>query len=82
MSGTKAQYVLNCPRCSELILKGTESDIKIRSRVLLLKGINEAYAVCKGCGDEVSVPLQLELSVVKSLPLSTNPRLFISKSNK
>lgn len=43
-------------RCSEIILKSTDGETKIRSRVVLVRGGN-VYAVCKGCNAEVKVPL-------------------------
>lgn len=68
-------HVLSCS-CGEVILKGDDYTTKIRSRVLLVKG-GQTYAVCKGCGSEMTVPLALDHDIVKSLP--TNPRLYIGK---
>lgn len=71
-------HVLCCP-CGEVILKSDNYETKIRSRVLLVKGAT-TYAVCKGCGEETSIPMSLDHSVVKSLPI--NPRLFIGRKPK
>lgn len=60
---------LRCP-CNELILKSLEGeDMKIRSKVLIIKG-DAVFAVCKGCSSEVRVPLKLDEELV-------NPPLFV-----
>lgn len=69
-------YLLSCHKCGDVIVKDTGSEAKVRSRVLVLKSGN-AYAVCKGCGTDIQVPLQLDTEMMKSLRKS--PRLFISK---
>lgn len=69
-------YLLSCHSCGEVIIKDDGHEAKIRSKVLLIKG-NNAFAVCKRCGTDVSVPLQLDHAVMKSL--RSNPRLFLSK---
>ena len=71
-------YLLCCP-CGEVIVKDNGYEAKVRSKVLVVKG-DTTYAVCKGCGDDVAVPLQLDHSVMKSL--RSNPRLFINKKRK
>jgi RNase P subunit RPR2 len=73
-------YLLCCHHCEEVIVKDAGSMAKIRGRVILIKGEN-IFAVCKGCGAEIRVPLQLDLALMKSL--RSNPKLFITKkSNK
>lgn len=42
--------------CSEIIAKSDNGTTKIRSKILLVKS-DGTYAVCKGCGMEVPVPL-------------------------
>jgi RNase P subunit RPR2 len=69
-------YLVCCPSCNDVIVKDDGAETKIRSRVLLLKGGN-AFAVCKGCGKEVQVPVSLDQALVKSLR-STPPKLYIS----
>jgi len=72
-------YLLCCHQCGEVVVKDNGSEAKIRSKVLVVKGDN-AFAICKSCGTEVSVPLQLDHDVMKSL--RSNPRLFLSKKTK
>jgi hypothetical protein len=43
-------------RCDEIIAKSEAGVTKIRSKILLVKA-NGVWAVCKGCGVEVPVPL-------------------------
>jgi uncharacterized Zn finger protein len=69
-------YLLCCQQCGEVVVKDSGSEAKIRSRVIVMKGGN-AYAVCKGCGVEVSVPLTLDHEMMKSL--HGKPKLFITK---
>lgn len=42
--------------CDEIIMKSEGQISKIRSRIMLLRD-NGVFAVCKGCGTEVQVPL-------------------------
>jgi len=50
--------------CSEVVMKSMRDDSgcvrKIRSKILIIKG-NDTYAVCRSCGTEVAVPLELKL---------------------
>lgn len=69
-------YLLCCHDCGEVVIKDNGYEAKIRSKVLVVKGDN-AYAVCKSCGADVCVPLQLDHDVMKSL--RRNPRLFLKK---
>ena len=55
-------------QCSEIIMKSMSGVDKIRAKVVLVKD-GGVFAVCKGCGVEVKVPLQK----------SPGPRLFTRK---
>jgi transcription elongation factor Elf1 len=56
--------------CGDIVVKSTiDGTSKIRSKILLLKN-NTAYAVCKGCGTEVKVPIKVSSDAV-------SPPLFI-----
>lgn len=57
--------------CSEVVMKSVGKTTKVRSKILLIKD-NCAYAVCKSCGTEVSVPLELK----ERLPVP-GPRLIL-----
>lgn len=57
--------------CSEIILKSTDGEMKIRSRIMLVKN-GSAYAVCKGCNAEVKVPLVVA-------PPDPGPALIVRK---
>ena len=50
---------LKCPKCAEIIMKSTDGDLKVRCRVMVIKG-NEVFSICKGCNSEVKVPLILD----------------------
>lgn len=58
-------------RCSEIILKSIDGEMKIRSRVILVRG-GSVYAVCKGCNVEVRVPLV-------AAPMDHGPPLIVRK---
>jgi hypothetical protein len=55
--------------CSEVVLKSSSYESKIRSKILVIKG-DSVFAICKGCSKEVRLPLQVDKDVV-------NPPLFI-----
>lgn len=59
---------INC-KCSEVVLKSHNGESKIRSKVLVIKD-NSVYAVCKGCNQEVKLPLHVDEN-------AANPPLFI-----
>lgn len=58
-------HVVYCT-CGEVIVKSLLDDTKIRAKVLIMRG-NAAFAVCKGCDQEVQVPLQLDNDMLKSM---------------
>lgn len=68
--------ILHCHNCGEVILKSNNQETKIRNRIILSKGAS-LYAVCRGCGSEVIVPLVLDTNMIKALPVTNNPKLFI-----
>ena len=68
-------HLLIC-RCGEVLVKASEGEIKLRSKIVVFReGV--AWAVCKGCGKELPVPLTLDQGEL--LQKSKNPRLFITK---
>ena len=46
-------------KCSEIIMKSQGTTTKIRSKILIFKS-DGAYAICKGCGTEVKVPVRVD----------------------
>ena len=48
--------------CSEVILKSVDGELKIRSKMMVVRG-NTVWAVCKSCSSEIQVP-QLSLSLI------------------
>lgn len=57
-------HLIHCS-CGEVIVK-SGADTKVRSKILVFKD-DGAYAVCKSCDREVSVPLQLNADLLKSM---------------
>lgn len=68
---------LACTKCHEIVVKGMGSEIKVRAKVLLVRD-SHTYAVCKGCGSELEVPLRFDEQMAKSLSKS-EPRLYLKK---
>lgn len=58
-------------RCSSVIVKSIDNSYKIRSKVIIVKG-NQAFAICKDCNSEVSIPIIMDLRTL-------NPPLLIKK---
>jgi RNase P subunit RPR2 len=56
---------ISCSNCSEVVIKSHGADAKLRNKVLIIKG-KDVYAVCKGCGHEIRVPLKLDEEVFNS----------------
>lgn len=71
---------LCCTSCGDVIIKSTGEDTKIRSKVLIVKS-DSVVAVCKGCGEEIPVPLSVDNQMMKSIGSSKKLRLFV-KSEK
>ena len=55
--------------CSSVIVKSLDNQVKIRSKVIIIKG-NQAFAVCRDCSAEVQIPISLDFRVI-------NPPLII-----
>jgi hypothetical protein len=47
-------------QCSEIIVKSENGQVKLRSKILIFKANNEAYAVCKSCNAELKIPITLD----------------------
>ncbi len=72
--------LVNCPKCSEVILKSMHGQVKLRAKVAVFED-GECLAVCKGCNTEVAVPLMLDHeSISKSMTEAKAPavRLYIN----
>jgi uncharacterized protein YbaR (Trm112 family) len=70
------QYLLNCPKCHEVILKSNETEAKVRGKCIVLKK-GQAFSVCKRCDTEVQIPLMLDDVLVKSLKREKTARLYL-----
>lgn len=66
--------LLTC-QCSEIIVKSHgDGTKKIRAKVFLVKE-DGVYAVCKGCSQEVRLPLRWHMP----LQLDSGPDLYLEK---
>ena len=79
---------LACSNCHEMVIKSVGGEIKLRTKILLFSEEKGARAVCKGCGTELPIPLELDTDVVKSMAKQQTPPLYlrsfdgIAKSSK
>jgi RNase P subunit RPR2 len=71
-------HFLACSNCHEVVMKNVDSSTqKIRSKVLVIQN-DVVFAVCKGCGVEIPIPLKVDLELAKSLiKNTTGPRLYL-----
>lgn len=68
---------LACTKCHEVVVKGIGTEIKVRAKVLVVRD-GSTFAVCKGCGSELAVPLRFDEGLAKSMSHS-EPRLYLKK---
>ena len=68
---------LACSNCHEMIIKGVGGEIKMRTKILLISEEKGARAVCKGCGEEIPLPVKLDMDMVKSLAQERSPFLYL-----
>ena len=68
---------LACSKCHEMVVKSVDGEIKMRTKILLISEGKGARAVCKGCGEEIPIPLKLDVDMVKSLAKEKSPPLYL-----
>jgi len=66
-------HLLTC-KCGEVVVKSANGTTKIRNKMMVFKG-GQSYAVCKGCGAEIPVPVKLEDAEISGI--GRQPRLFL-----
>ena len=66
--------IVSC-RCGEVVVKSDNGAVKIRNKMMVFRD-GTAMAVCKGCGMEVPVPVELKKALMESTQ-GGNPRLFL-----
>ncbi len=73
---------LCCSSCGDVVIKSSnDGGTKIRSKVLVLND-KGAYAICKGCGKEIQVPLKIDDVVMKSIASQENLKLYVKIQKK
>lgn len=60
-----------------MVIKSVNGEIKLRTKILLLSEDKGARAVCKGCGEEIPIPLNLDIDMVKSLAKEKSLPLYL-----
>ena len=66
-------HILTC-KCGEVVVKSVNGTTKIRNKMMVFKD-GRSYAVCKGCGAEIVVPVTLEDRDIKEK--CRHPRLYL-----
>lgn len=69
---------LACSTCDEVVIKGMDSEMKIRAKVIIVKD-GAVMAVCKGCNTELQIPLKVDNDLAKSLAKKAEPCLYLKK---
>ena len=68
---------LACSKCHEMVVKSVDGEIKMRTKILLISEEKGARAVCKGCGEEIPIPIKMDVDMVKSLAKEKSPPLYL-----
>lgn len=68
---------LACSKCHEMVVKSVDGEIKMRTKILLISEEKGARAVCKGCGEEIPIPVKMDVDMVKSLAKEKSPPLYL-----
>jgi ribosomal protein S27E len=68
---------LACSRCGEMVIKSVNGELKLRTKILLLCEEKGSRAVCRGCGEEIPIPVKLDTDMVKSLAKDASPKLYL-----
>lgn len=69
---------LACANCHEVVVKSLRDEVKVRAKVIVVRD-DSTYAICKGCGEEIKVPLKYDAELAKALPQEVGPRLYLKK---
>lgn len=69
---------LCCANCGEVIIRGYSEGIKVRSKVTIIKATG-AYAVCRGCNEEVPIPLKADVGLAKSIASNKKLKLYVPR---
>jgi RNase P subunit RPR2 len=68
---------LACSKCHEMMIKSVNGELKLRTKILLLSEEKGSRAVCRGCGEEIPIPVKLDTEMVKSLAKDSSPPLYL-----
>lgn len=68
-------HLLVC-KCQQVMVKSALGVTKVVNKILVFRG-DQGYAVCKGCGAEIRVPIKLDQAEL--LRKSTSPKLIIDR---
>jgi ribosomal protein S27E len=67
------EHLITC-KCGEVVVKSANGTTKIRNKMMVFKD-GRSYAVCKGCGAEIQVPVRLEPAEISDN--NRRPKLFL-----
>lgn len=69
---------LCCSSCGEVVFKSMNSETKLRAKVVIFRD-DQAFAVCKGCDNEIPVPIDINAKLMSKLDNSIKTRLYVRK---
>lgn len=67
---------LACSKCNEMVIKSVNGELKMRTKILLVSD-TAARAVCRGCGEEIPIPVKLDTDMIKSMAKEASPPLYL-----
>lgn len=73
-------HLISCT-CGQVIVKSMDGKTKVLAKVLIV-GDNGAIAICKSCDKEVSVPLNLDEDMLKSMSKPRHVPLYVRDARK
>ena len=67
------KHILTCG-CGEVLIKVGDGVTKVRNKMIVFKN-NKCYAVCRGCGKEIDIPMTLNNAAITEE--NRRPKLFL-----
>jgi len=73
-------HLVTCT-CGQVIVKSVDGKTKVSSKVLILTETG-AVAVCKSCSNEIPVPVNLDVDLMKSMSSTKYVPLYLRDIKK
>ena len=63
---TEGDFSLHCPHCNLELLRSRAGQLKLRTKVLVQEPDGAVRGVCRSCGAELPLPLNLAVSAARA----------------